>query len=140
MYPATLVAMLAVGIAACVYAEALTNRKALALAGVCLAAIGAGTLIVDYGIQLTVLQPALLSGETEDLSAWSQYNPHGIFIALENIGYATMSLALLLLGLTLWGGTAWTAARPRPIRAAAWILTIAGAATLILMVVLGTVY
>jgi len=50
-------------------------------------AVGLATLIIDYAIQLTFIQPALLVGETEDLSPWTQYNPHGIFIAMENGGY-----------------------------------------------------
>jgi hypothetical protein len=40
-----------------------------------------GTLLVaDYGIQLTVMQPSLLRGETEGLSPLSQYNPHGVWL------------------------------------------------------------
>jgi hypothetical protein len=135
MYPATLVGVLVVGIAVCVHAWAPANLGPLALAGVCSAAFGAGALVVDYGVQLTVAQPALLRGETEGLSVWSQYNPHGIFIALENIGYATMALALLLLGLVLWAGKG-----PGPIRLAAWVFTVAGAATLILLPVLAATY
>jgi hypothetical protein len=135
MYPALLVCVLAVGIAVCVHAWAPANRTALALAGVCFAAIGAGALVVDYAVQLTVAQPALLRGETEGLSVWSQYNPHGIFIALENIGYATMALALLLLGLVLRAGKG-----SKPVRVAAWVFTVAGAATLVLLPVLAGAY
>jgi hypothetical protein len=107
----------------------------MALAGVCFAAIGAGALVVDYGVQLTVAQPALLAGEIDGLSLWSQYNPHGIFIALEDIGYATMALALLLLGLVLWAGK-----RSRSVQVAAWAFTVSGAATLILLPVLAAAY
>ena len=135
MYPATLVCVLAVGIAVCIHAWAPANRTSLALAGVCAAAIGAGVLVADYAVQLTVAQPALLRGETEGLSVWSQYNPHGIFIALENLGYASMALALLLLGLVLRAGKGHG-----PIRAASWVFTIAGAATLVLLPVLAAAY
>jgi hypothetical protein len=135
MYPATLVCVLAVGIAVCVHAWTPANRAPLALAGVCFAAIGAGALVVDYGVQLTVAQPALLRGEIDGLSVWSQYNPHGIFIALEDIGYATMAIALLLLGLVLWAGKGSGSTR-----VAAWAFTVAGAATLILLPVLATAY
>jgi hypothetical protein len=135
MYPATLVCVLAVGIAVCLHAWAPANRAPLALAAVCFAAIGAGALVVDYGVQLAVAQPALLRGETDGLSVWSQYNPHGIFIALENIGYATLALALLLLGLVLWAGKG-----SRSIRVAAWAFSVAGTATLILLPVLAEAY
>jgi hypothetical protein len=135
MYPATLLCVLVVGIAVCVHAWAPSHRAPLALAGVCFAAIGAGVLVVDYGVQLTVVQPALLRGEIDGLSVWSQYNPHGIFIALEDIGYATMALGLLLLGLVLWAGK-----RSRSIQVAAWAFTVAGAATLVLLPVLAAAY
>jgi len=118
-----------------VHAWTPANRAPLALAGVCFAATGAGVLVVDYGVQLTVVQPALLRGETDGLSVWSQYNPHGIFIALEDVGYATIALGLLLLGLVLRAGR-----RSRSIHVAAWAFTVAGAATLILLPVLATAY
>jgi hypothetical protein len=38
---------------------------------------------------------SLLRGELAGLSLLSQYNPHGVFIALEDIGYLMMSAALL---------------------------------------------
>jgi hypothetical protein len=135
MYPAALVCLLTVGIAVYVHAWAPASDAPVALAGVCFAVIGAGALVVDYGVQLTVAQPALLRGETDGLSVWSQYNPHGIFIALENIGYATMALALLLLGLVLRAG-----GRSGPIRVAAWAFTVAGGATVILLPVLAAAY
>jgi hypothetical protein len=53
---------------------------------------------MDYFIQLTVIQPSLIKGETEGLALFSQYNPHGIFIALEDLGYLMMSLAFLFAG------------------------------------------
>lgn len=55
------------------------------------------TLLLTYGIQLLVMQPALLLGETDSLSAWSQYNPHGLFIALESAGNWLAALALVAL-------------------------------------------
>ena len=50
---------------------------------------------VDYFVQFTVVIPSLQSGETEGLSLFTQYNPHGIFIAGEALGYLAMSAALL---------------------------------------------
>jgi hypothetical protein len=134
MYPAVLVCALVVALAGCLYAETPAGRSRAALAGVCFAAVGAGVLVLDYGIQLFVAQPALLRGETDGLSLWSQYNPHGLFIGLENIGYATLALALLLLGLARWG------LGSRAARVGAGIFTFAGAATLVLLVVLGVGY
>jgi hypothetical protein len=40
-----------------------------------------------------VIQPSLLNGETDGIPILSQYNPHGVFIALEEVGYLMMSLS-----------------------------------------------
>jgi len=47
----------------------------------------------NYIIQIEVMQPSILKGEMEGLVLFSQYNPHGIFIALEDLGYLMMSLS-----------------------------------------------
>jgi hypothetical protein len=44
-----------------------------------------------------VVQPSFLKGEIEGLSLFSQYNPHGIFIALEDVGYLMMGLAFFFI-------------------------------------------
>jgi lipopolysaccharide export LptBFGC system permease protein LptF len=49
------------------------------------------------------------------LALVTQYNPHGIFIALEELGYPLMSVAFLFLGL-VFGGSA------RLERALRWLL------------------
>src|SRR5664280_1149281 len=41
------------------------------------------------------VQPSIINGEQDGLSLWSQYNPHGAFIALESLGYLLLSLALV---------------------------------------------
>jgi hypothetical protein len=60
-------------------------------------------LTIDYVIQLAVMQPSLLKGETEGLSLFSKYNPHGIFIALEDWGYLMMSIAFLFTSIVFNG-------------------------------------
>ena len=42
----------------------------------------AALLSADYFIQLRVIQPAILKRELDGLAPLSQYNPHGVFIAL----------------------------------------------------------
>ena len=58
----------------------------------------------DYFVQFAVVIPSLESGETEGLSLFTQYNPHGLFIAGEALGYLTMSLALLFAAPVFAGG------------------------------------
>jgi len=59
----------------------------------CLHDYGCSDLVVDYASQLSFIQPALLLGEAVELSSWTQYNPHGVFIAFENVGYLLFNLA-----------------------------------------------
>ena len=53
------------------------------------------TLVGDYFVQLVVIQPSLHAGEADGISLLTQYNPHGLFIALEELGYLLMSLSLV---------------------------------------------
>jgi hypothetical protein len=58
-------------------------------------------IAMDYFIQLRAVQPALLRGESEGLAFISQYNPHGVFIALEELGFLVMGLSFAFLALAL---------------------------------------
>jgi hypothetical protein len=97
-YPAALVALLSV-----VLVSGLARRKAAGaqlagrIAGA-LSTVAAGVLVVDYAIQLMAVQPSLLKEQTDGLALWSQYDPHGVFIALENVGYLLMALSFVALG------------------------------------------
>lgn len=77
--------------------------------------LAAGIIVVDYFIQVSVIQPSLLSGETDGVALLSQFNPHGLFIALEEIGYLLVLLALVCLAPVGWKAgrlgraAAWTA-------------------------------
>lgn len=57
--------------------------------------IAATAQAINYYIQLSVMQTSLLNGEVEGLALFSQYNPHGVFIALEDLGYLMMGAAFL---------------------------------------------
>ena len=70
--------------------------------GLTFAGISAAVLMVDYYVQFTTVQTSLVKGELDGgLSVLSQYNPHGVFVALEDVGYFAMSLAFLLTGFAL---------------------------------------
>mgnify|MGYP000874985383 CR=1 FL=1 len=58
---------------------------------------GAGAVIIGtaFALQLFVVQPSILNNQQDGLTFWTQFNPHGGFIALENLGYLLMSFALL---------------------------------------------
>jgi hypothetical protein len=95
MYPALLLTALFVVFMACIHHYAPADKKLFSLVALSFAAISTALITIDYFIQLTVIQPSLLRGETDGLSLFSQYNPHGIFIALEALGYLLMSVAFL---------------------------------------------
>jgi len=98
MYSAILLTPLFVILMTCIHYYADDDKKIFSQIGLCFAVISAAAITMDYFIQLAVIQPSLLKGETEGLALFSQYNPHGIFIALEDLGYLMMSLAFLFVG------------------------------------------
>jgi hypothetical protein len=73
------------------------DKKIFSQIALCFALIFAGIITADYFLQLTVVLPSILSKETEGLSLFSMYNPHGIFVSLESLGYLLMNSALLAL-------------------------------------------
>lgn len=79
------------------------DRKIFSQAGLSFGLITAGVLVSDYFIQFSVIPVSLANHETDGLAMLIQYNPHGIFIALEELGYLLMSLSFLFVGLALPG-------------------------------------
>jgi hypothetical protein len=104
MYPGILLTPIFVVLMGCIHAHAQDDKKVFSQIGLAFAVISAMAITMDYFIQLTVIQPSLLKGETEGLALFSQYNPHGIFIALEDLGYLFMSAAFLFVVPVFAGG------------------------------------
>lgn len=129
MYPATLLLMLFVALAVVIHAHAPATRRVFTATGVLFATIAVIVLVLDYAIQLMVMQPSLLAGQAEGLSVFSQYNPHGVFIAMENVGYVSMAVAFVLLAPAFADPT-------RLDRILRWLLTVAGGLTVLLLVVM----
>ena len=134
IYPQVLLVLLFVVLAACLLHWVPPQRRLSAAVAVCFAVIGAAVLVVDYGIQLTVLQPAVLSGQTEGLSALTMYNPRGVFIALENVGYAVFGVAFVFLGGALAGASS------RRERAVHWVFIVGGVLILAALVLSAAIY
>jgi hypothetical protein len=97
MIPATLLALLLVVLVMCIHHCATADRRVYSQIALSFAVISAATHAINYFIQLAVVQPSLLRGEVEGLALFSQYNPHGIFIALEDLGYFLMGLTFLFI-------------------------------------------
>jgi len=95
MVPAILLTLIYLGLWAAVHRYAAAEKKIFSLVGLCLAAVTTAILSVDYFLQLSVIQPSLARGEFDGISLLTQYNPHGVFVVLEEIGYLLMSLSFL---------------------------------------------
>ena len=134
MYPGLALVISFLVLAVCLREWVPPQGKLPAAVAVVFATIGATVIAGDYGIQFAVLQPGLLSGETDGLSALSQYNPHGVFIALENVGYAAFGVAVLFLG----GGLAGAASRLE--RVVRWTFTVGGALIVVGLVLSAVIY
>lgn len=101
MYLALLMMLAFFVLAVCLRDSAEPHRKIPGTIGLCLSAAAFTVIGIDYFIQLRTVQPALLRGELEGLAILSQYNPHGVFIALEELGFLVMGLSFAFLALAL---------------------------------------
>ncbi len=59
--------------------------------------ISSVVLLSCYFIQFSVIPASLMNGETEGITLLTQYNPHGVFVALEELGYLMMSFSFLFI-------------------------------------------
>jgi hypothetical protein len=89
---------------ATIHATASPEKQVFSLLGLAVATLAALTLVSDYWIQFAVVPASLMKGETEGIALLTQYNPHGIFIALEELGYLLMSLSFLGMAPVFAGG------------------------------------
>ena len=133
MYPAMLLAPLFVVLVVCLYQYAAPGRKLYGLLALAFALMYAAVISVDYFVQLSVVQPSLLKGEMEGLALITQYNPHGIFIALEDLAYLMLSTAFFFLGWVFEGNN-------RLDGALRWLLRASGVATVAAFVGMSIVY
>jgi hypothetical protein len=80
-----------------IHFSAPTEKKIFSFTSVAFALISTTVLLADYFIQFAVIPISMMKGETEGIALLTQYNGHGIFIALEELGYITMSIALFFM-------------------------------------------
>jgi len=94
-----------------IHAYAAEPKRIYSRIGLSFAVVYAVVILVDYFVQLTVVLPSLQAGQTDGLSLFTQYDPHGLFIALESLGYAMLTTALLFAAPAFTGGRAERAIR-----------------------------
>ncbi len=103
--PAILLVPVFVIVLACIHPCVQPGKRHLSLAGLCFASIAASIVAIDYFIQFQVVEPSLGHGETGGLALLTQYNPHGLFIALEDLGYLALCVAFVFVGAAFPGAT-----------------------------------
>ena len=111
LVPGILLAPVFVVLVGCIHGYAGAPKRIFSRLGLAFAVGYAVVIGVDYFVQLAVVAPSLRSGETQGLSLFTQYNPRGLFIAGEALGYLTMSLAFLFVAPVFAGGRAERAIR-----------------------------
>jgi hypothetical protein len=94
MYAALLQLLFFAALMSSLHLLASPAKKLWSLLSLFFAFVAAATLFLDYFVQLSVVQQSLENGEFEGIALISQFNPHGIFLALEDAGYLLMSLSM----------------------------------------------
>lgn len=105
MYPAMVLMVLFVALLVAVHEYAPPARRTSSLLALCVGVIAAAVLLMTYYIQVTVMQPSLEKGQLDGWAMLTMYNPNGVFIALEELGYLLMSLAFLCLAAVFVGAS-----------------------------------
>ena len=111
LVPGILLVPVFVVLTACIHAYASEPRKIYSRIALSFALVYAVVILIDYFVQFAVVVPSLQAGETDGLTLLTQYNPHGLFIALESLGYFAMSTAFLFAAPVFDGGRAERAIR-----------------------------
>lgn len=110
MLPAIVLLLIYVVLLVAIHGYAPRQRRVFGQIGVAFAIMSATILVSAYFIQFAVVPVSLMNGETKGLALLTQYNPHGIFIAMEELGYLIMSLSFLFAALVFTNGSSLEAA------------------------------
>lgn len=105
MYPAILLCLAYYVLMTSIHYYAPNEKKIFSHIGLSFALISAATFVIDYFLQVSVIQPSLALGETDGIALLSQFNAHGVFIVLEEIGFFMMSLSMLCMAPVFEGKT-----------------------------------
>lgn len=133
MYPAMVLMLVFLAFVAAVHAYSGAPSKIFSLLGLCFSAIATTVLLADYFVQLTVAPLSLEKGQLDGWALLSMFNPNGVFIALEELGYLLMALALACLAPVFSGENGVE-------RTLRWLLALCFAAAMAALVVVSALY
>ena len=125
MYPAVALMLTFVVLISCLHRCAPARAQDYSIIALAFATLSAGIIAADYSIQIATIQPSIVRGETEGVALLTQFNPHGVFIALEELGYVVMSLAFLFAA-PVFSGRRWFERVLRWLFVLAALLTLGG--------------
>jgi hypothetical protein len=97
MPPAMILVVLYVVLVSSIHAHASPQKKVYGQIGLSFALLSAVVLLGDYFVQFSVVPISLMKEQTEGITLLTQYNPYGVFIVLEELGYLLMSLSFVFL-------------------------------------------
>ena len=133
MPPAMLLVVFYVILMVSIHAYAAQHKSIYSQIGLSFALIAAGILLSDYFVQFSVVPVSLMNQETDGMALLTQYNAHGIFIVLEELGYLLMSLSFLFLAPVF-------ANRDRLASVVRWVFIAGFVLTMVFLVVISIIY
>ena len=77
------------------------QRKPWALIAALFSVVATALVTLDYFAQVLVIQPSLEHHEMDGVALFTQYNPRGLFIAMEDLGYLFLAVAFAFLAAAL---------------------------------------
>lgn len=101
MLPGVTLAPLFMTLAACVHFCIPQARRVWSLLAICCATAAATLIALDYFVQVLVVQASLAQHESDGVAMLTQYNPRGLFILLEDLGYLLLAKAMLLVAMAI---------------------------------------
>ena len=97
MPPAMVLVVVYVILVVSIHAYASPQKKVYGQIGLSFAQIAAMVLLADYFVQFSVVPVSLMHEQTGGIALLTQYNPYGVFIVLEELGYMLMALSFVFL-------------------------------------------
>jgi hypothetical protein len=101
MLPAMLTVLSFVVLLVCLHRSSSLRGAVYSHVALCVGLIAAAILLSDYYVQFFVVPVSLMNAETEGLPLIIQSNPHGVFLALEELGYLLMGVTFLFAGVAI---------------------------------------
>jgi hypothetical protein len=97
MYPAMVLNVVYYVLMVAIHYFAPVEKKIFSHIGMSFAFLSMALFVIDYFLQVSVIQPSLVLGETDGIALLSQFNAHGVFIVLEEIAFIMMSMSMLFM-------------------------------------------